>query len=298
MTCSYLSGTPRSPQKHSLYRHAATKLEIYGRSSEKAAWTEPQAPKRQVESSAKPLGTGRIARDRIAYLAISKTAHKAALSQRGGRTTRYNITAGDRSSVVVQGTGQAYRGPRSNFSASLSRCCGQKYHHLVSHGAPGFITRYLRSGSITRLASSFFDLSPSSGTDRRTTIWFLMDPPDLCLDTLICPQYSPCLLFFRPVPKFQDEGSHVCCFTYVSGPSRREADEIDQGCLLGRGQVEFLEQAGDRSSVLDLSQMLELASFFFDLSPNSGTEDPMFVALPTSMGHRGGGRRDRSGVPG
>jgi hypothetical protein len=104
-----------------------------------------------------------------------------------------------------------------------------------------------------------------------------MDPPDLCLDTLICPQYSPCLLFFRPVPKFQDEGSHVCCFTYVSGPSRREADEIDQGCLLGRGQVEFLEQAGDRSSVLDLSQMLELASFFFDLPQIPGRKIPCLL---------------------
>jgi hypothetical protein len=181
----------------------------------------------------------------------------APVAERGGRTIRYNITAGDRSSVVVQGTGQAYRGPRLNFSASLSRCCGQEYHHLVSHGAPDLLL-------------DTYDLVPLLG---------------LPLLFSTCPQVPgrriPCLLL-----------------TYVSGPSRREADEIDQGCLLGRGQVEFLEQAGDRSSVLDLSQMLELASFFFDLSPNSGTEDPMFVALPASMGHRGGGRRDRSGVPG
>jgi hypothetical protein len=134
--------------------------------------------------------------------------------------------------------------------------------------------------------------------DRSTTIWFRMEPPDLLLDTYDLVPLLGLPLLFSTCP--QVPGRRIPCLllTYVSGPSRREADEIDQGCLLGRGQVEFLEQAGDRSSVLDLSQMLELASFFFDLSPNSGTEDPMFVALPTSMGHRGGGRRDRSGVPG
>jgi hypothetical protein len=143
MTCSYLSGTPRSPQKHSLYRHAATKLEIYDRSSEKAAWTEPQAPKRQVESSAKPLGTGRIAEDRIAYLAISKTAHKAALSQREAAELSDTISR--------QGTGR------------VPQCKGQ-VEFIEGRG---------------RILALAFPVA----ADRSTTIWFRMEPPDLLLDT-------------------------------------------------------------------------------------------------------------------
>jgi hypothetical protein len=171
MTCSYLSGTPRSPQKHSLYRHAATKLEIYDRSSEKAAWTEPQAPKRQVESSAKPLGTGRIAEDRIAYLAISKTAHKAALSQREAAELSDTISR--------QGTGR------------VSWCKGQ-------------VKLIEGRGRILALA---FPVA----ADRSTTIWFRMEPSIYYSILTIWFHYSACLFFFRPVPKFLDEGSHVCC---------------------------------------------------------------------------------------